>query len=205
MSTAGEGGMLTTSSETIWRSAWSMKDHGRDPDLALGRTGRPGFRWQIGSFGTNWRLTELQAAIGRVQLHKLPLWVNKRRENASILTERFSGLPSLRVAVPPPHVGHAYYKYYFFVRPEQLKSGWNRDRVLAQLLASGVSASVGVCPEVYRERAFLQSGLAPAERFPVAQQLGETSLCFPVHPTLEAKDVHRMADIMERVLEDASQ
>lgn len=204
ITTAGEGGMLTTSSELIWSAAWSIKDHGRNPALALDRSPQAGFRWSIDSFGTNWRMTEIQAAVGRLQLRKLPSWIAKRRQNAHILDERFSQPGSLRVNIPPKHIGHAYYKYYVHVRPERLKSGWDRDRILANLLEKGVPASVGICPEIYREKAFVDAGLSPAERLPVARELGATSLCLPVHPTMEAEDVHRMADLVEGVLVNAS-
>jgi dTDP-4-amino-4,6-dideoxygalactose transaminase len=196
--------MDTTSSEAVWRAAWSLKDHGRDPDLAKAPHDQAGFRWLIGSFGTNWRMLEIQAAVGLVQLGKLASWVARRRENARILSERFSALPALRVATPPSHVSHAYYKYHFFVRPERLRPGWDRDRLLSSLLVRGVPASVGACPEIYREKAFVDAGLAPSERLPVARRVGETSLWLPVHPTLEEDDVRRMAAIVEETVQEAS-
>lgn len=204
MTTAGEGGMLTTNDRSIWERAWSFKDHGRSYDAVYHRNHPPGFKWFIESFGTNWRMTELQAAIGRVQLRKLSEWVTTRRRNASILAERFSGLPALRLTVPPPQIDHAYYKYYTFVRSDRLRRGWNRDRILRQLLERGYPASVGVCPEIYREKAFVDAGLAPPERLPVARELGETSLMFQVHPTLEPEHMHHTADLVEEVLAQAT-
>ncbi len=200
MTTGGEGGMVTTSRRELWEKAWSYKDHGKSYDAVYNREHPPGFRWLHESFGTNWRMTEMQAAIGRVQLRKLLRWVETRRRNAAILTERFAGLPALRVTVPPEDVGHAYYKYYVFVRPERLKSGWNRDRVMESINAEGIPCFSGSCSEIYREKAFVGQGWGPPERLPVARELGETSLMFLVHPTLSEEDMHDTVRAVEKVL-----
>ncbi|TYO92007.1 DegT/DnrJ/EryC1/StrS family aminotransferase [Desulfallas thermosapovorans] len=200
MTTGGEGGMLATNNREIWEKAWSFKDHGKSYDAVYNRQHPPGFRWVHESFGTNWRLTEMQSAIGRVILKKLPEWVETRRRNASILTRCFSRLPALRVTVPPGDVGHAYYKYYTFVRPEKLKGGWDRDRIMAAINAEGIPCFSGSCSEIYLEKAFDKEGLRPAERLPVAKELGETSLMFLVHPTLSEEDMYDTCQAVEKVL-----
>jgi hypothetical protein len=204
MTTGGEGGMLTTNRREVWERAWSYKDHGKSYATVYHREHPPGFRWLHESFGTNWRMTEMQAAIGRVQLRKLPAWVAKRRRNAAVLTGRFCRLPALRVTVPPEDVGHAYYKYYTFVRPELLKDGWDRDRVMLAVQAEGIPCFVGSCSEIYREEAFRRAGLGPAEPLPVARELGETSLMFLVHPTLSETDMEDTARAVEKVLRAAT-
>lgn len=200
MSTGGEGGMLTTNDPDIWARVWSYKDHGRSYDSVYGREHAPGFRWYIESFGSNWRMTEMQAAIGRVQLRKLRDWTAARCRNAEILAERFSACAALRVPKPPAHLSHAWYKFYAFVRPEELRSGWHRDRIMTEIERRGVPGSVGVCPEIYRERAFVDAGFTPPERLPVARELGETSLMLPVHPTLEPEHMHFLADVVLEVV-----
>jgi dTDP-4-amino-4,6-dideoxygalactose transaminase len=189
MSTGGEGGMLLTSDENIWRRAWAYKDHGKNPDKM--RTPSPPwqFRWVHDSFGTNWRMTEMQAAIGRVQLGKLENWLARRRSHAAVLDAELSRHPGLRLESVPPHIKHAYYKYYAFVRTEQLQHGWNRDRILQHLHEAGIPCFAGSCSEIYLERSFEESGLRPHARLPIAQELGETSLMLPVHPTLSQEDV----------------
>jgi hypothetical protein len=204
MTTGGEGGMLTTNRREVWERAWSYKDHGKSYATVYHREHPPGFRWLHESFGTNWRMTEMQAAIGRVQLRKLPAWVAKRRRNAAVLTGHFCRLPALRVTVPPEDVGHAYYKYYTFVRPELLKDGWDRDRVMLAVQAEGIPCFVGSCSEIYREEAFRRAGLGPAEPLPVARELGETSLMFLVHPTLSETDMEDTARAVEKVLRAAT-
>jgi dTDP-4-amino-4,6-dideoxygalactose transaminase len=204
MTTGGEGGMLTTSDERIWEKAWSYKDHGKSYEAVYHRQHPPGFRWLHESFGTNWRMTEMQAAIGRVVLRKVPEWVATRRRYAQILTERFQSLPALRVTIPPAHIQHAYYRYYVYVRPERLKLGWSRDRIMVELNQLGIPCTVGSCSEVYLEKSFQNAGLSPAYRLPVAKQLGETSLAFLVHPTLSEEDVQEIADVVNKIMFIAS-
>jgi dTDP-4-amino-4,6-dideoxygalactose transaminase len=203
MSTGGEGGMLTTNDNELWERAWSFKDHGKDHDAAHKQQTSSGFRWLHDSFGTNWRLTEMQAAIGRSLLAKLPGQLEVRRRNANILSRRFGTLPALRVTVPPEEIGHAYYKYYVFLRPEWLRDGWSRDHLLQAVVAEGIPCFSGSCSEIYLEKAFPQDR-RPAHRLPAARQLGETSLMFLVHPTLSVQDMLDTVRAVEKVLKDAS-
>ena len=202
MTTAGEGGMVTTNSTTLWNAMWSMKDHGKSYDAVHHREHAPGFRWLHESFGTNWRLTELQCAIGRIQLRKLPLWLKTRRHFAAMLTLGLQDLPGIRTTVPGAHVGHAYYKYYAFVRPDELRSGWSRDRILAELLVSRVRCFSGSCSEIYLEKAF-PADWKPAVRLPVARELGETSLMFLVHPTQTEGDIARTCEAVRQIMHKA--
>ena len=203
MTTGGEGGMLLTDDDALWEKAWAFKDHGKSYDAVYHRQHPSGFRWLHESFGTNWRLTEMQAAIGRRQLKKLPDWVAARRRNAAILTEAFSGIAGLRVTPPPENVRHAYYKYYVFVRPEKLKVGWDRDRIMNAVVAGRAPCFSGSCSEVYLEKAFDGDGLRPVKRLPVARELGETSLMFLVHPTLMEKDMETVVAAVRKVMKEA--
>lgn len=201
MTTGGEGGMLTTNDKEVWRKAWEFKDHGKNWDAVYNREHPPGFRWLHESFGTNWRLTEMQSALGRAQLRKLTAWTRIRQDNAAILTEAFSRIPAFRVTIPPQEIGHAYYKYYVFVRNELLDEGWSRDRIMAAINAEGIPCFSGSCGEIYLEKAF--DGLRPKERLPIAQELGETSLMFLVHPTLDAADMEDSCRAVEKVMKQA--
>jgi dTDP-4-amino-4,6-dideoxygalactose transaminase len=203
LTTAGEGGMITTNDPALCRAAWSYKDHGKSWSKTRQAPSGVGFRWLHDSFGTNARMHELAAAVGRAVLPRLPADLAARRRNAAILAERLGGLPALRTTPPPPWVEHAYYRWYAFVRPEQLRDGWDRDRVLAALVAAGVPCSVGSCGEIYREAAF-PVAWRPARELPVAAALGRTSLAFLVHPTLEPEDMHHWADLVSGVLSEAS-
>lgn len=199
LTTGGEGGMLVLDDEALWKKAWAFKDHGKSFDAVYNREHAPGFRWLHESFGTNWRLTEMQSAIGRLQLRKLPEWTAARRRNAAILTECFSRISALRVTEPAAEIGHAYYKYYVFVEPKQLNEGWTRDRLVEALNAEGIPCFTGSCSEIYLEKAF-PTEWRPAEPLPVARELGETSLMFLVHPTLTEADMLDTCRAMEKVM-----
>jgi dTDP-4-amino-4,6-dideoxygalactose transaminase len=185
-------------------TTWQYKYHGKSYEAVYNREHPPGFKWLHESFGTNWRMTEMQAAIGRIQLKKLPEWLVLRKRNADILTQSFSNIPALRVTIPPDFIKHAYYKYYVFVRPEHLKVGWTRDRIIETLNIRGIPCFSGSCSEIYLEKAFEKEGLQPPTRLPVAKELGETSLMFLVHPTLTEEHMQQTAAAVEKVISEAS-
>jgi len=201
MSTAGEGGMLLTRDESFWEAAWSFKEHGKSLQRVRADNHPPGFRWLHESFGSNYRLTELQAAIGRLQLGYLDGWIAKRRKNAARINAGISDIPALRTTLPSTSEFHSYYKYYAFVRPSKLRDGWSRDRILPALQAEGLPGLSGSCPEIYREKAFEREW---DSTLPVAQELGETSIMLPVHPTLELSDVDDMIYGIRKIFSSAS-
>ncbi len=201
LTTGGEGGMLTTNDKSVWELAWAYKDHGKSFNTVYNREHPPGFRWLHETFGTNWRLTEMQSTIGRMVLKKLPEWGATRRSYASLLTKAFMDIPALRVTVPTNEVCHAYYKYYTFVKQDAFGSGWDRDRIMAAINAEGVPCFSGTCSEIYLENAFQTNGCVQEERLPVAKELGETSLMFLVHPTLEGVDIEDTIDAVNKVLQ----
>jgi dTDP-4-amino-4,6-dideoxygalactose transaminase len=205
ITTGGEGGMLLTDDEGLWSRAWSYKDHGKSFDAVYKRKHGPGFRWLHESFGTNWRLTEMQSAIGRLQLRKLPDWVRLRRANAARMREGLSGIGVLRVPVPPAHVLHSYYKFYGFLETRSLRESWTRDRIVAEINARGVPCFSGSCSEIYLEKAFDGHPSRPARRLPVAQELGESSLMFLVHPTLRSSHIDRTCEVAAETIARALQ
>ena len=178
MTTGGEGGMVTTNDRALWSRMWSIKDHGKSWEAVYERQHAPGFRWLHESFGTNWRMMEVQAVIGRIQLQRMPTWQAKRLANAERIWSSARTLAGLRVPAVPAEVTHAAYKCYVFVEPASLKAGWDRDRILNEISARGVPCFSGSCSEVYLEKAFDDTGWRPVERLPVAKELGETSLRF---------------------------
>ena len=197
MTTGGEGGMVTTNSRKLWSKIWSCKDHGKSWESVYEREHPPGFRWVHGSFGTNGRMTEMQAVIGRIQLKRMESWHRIRSENANTILdccEQFSSL--FRVPRPADYIEHAWYKSYVFVRKDGLAEGWTRDRIIEEINSLGVPCYHGSCSEVYLERAFDGTGFRPKERLPVAKELGETSLMFLVHPTLTKKEIELTCSVI---------
>jgi dTDP-4-amino-4,6-dideoxygalactose transaminase len=201
ISTGGEGGLLATNSKKIWQKVWSFKDHGRDYEIMFNKKRDNSFVWAVSSFGSNYRMTEMQAAIGRMALGKLDKWVNKRRELASILTEGFKELPQLRVTVPSDREYHSYYKYYVFVNKDRLGKGLNRDKIISMLRKQGIPCGTGICPEIYLEKAFRDyKKILKSSRLPIARELGETSIMFQVHPTLKKSNMHQIVEAMGKIL-----
>ncbi len=204
LTTGGEGGILVTNREDLWQRAWSHKDHGKSWQAVHHGSQDGLFRWLHESIGTNWRMTEMQAAIGRAALKKLPRWVHRRRRLAAMLDEGLGRLEALRIARPPAHIEHAYYKYYVFLRLRRLAPGWTRDEIVRALQAEGIPCGPGACPAIYREKAFASEAFIPPRRFPVAEQLEETSLMFLVHPTLSPYDVADVCVAVDKVLRVAT-
>ena len=203
MTTAGEGGMVTTSRSDLWDAIWALKDHGKTHEAVFEREHQPGFRWLHERFGSNFRLTELQSAIGRIQLQRLPDWTSSRTRNALLLAKALDDLSAVRVPLPPEHLTHAWYKFYAFVQPEALADGWSRDRILSEIAALGYPALSGSCSEIYLEKCFQDARLAPFVRLPVARELGETSLMFLVHPTITPVQMAGYAQAVRSVVQKA--
>lgn len=204
MTTGGEGGMVTAQDEALWKSMWAYKDHGKSWDAVNRADHPPGFRWLHESFGTNFRLTEMQSAIGRIQLKKMEEWTLQRRNNAEMINEAASTLASLRVPVTPDHMCHAHYKNYVFVNSEALKSSWDRDRVMNEVLKRGVPCFTGSCSEVYLEKAFDNTSFRPKKRLPNAVRLGEESLMFLTHPTLKQQEIEKTCSVLIDVVKEAT-
>jgi dTDP-4-amino-4,6-dideoxygalactose transaminase len=203
MTTGGEGGMITTNDAELWSRVWALKDHGKCFDTVYNQEHPPGFRWLHESFGTNGRMSEMQAALGRVSLRKIPAWVAARRKNAAALTRHLEDCSALRIPLPTQEFGHSYYKYYAFVRPELLRSNWSRDRIMTETSDRGVPCMAGSCSEIHRELAFTRAGLN-GYATPVAHELGNTSLMFLVHPTLTPENIARTCEVVQQVLETAT-
>lgn len=201
VSTGGEGGLLALRDDAAAARAWSKKDHGKNYAETTRVVTTRTFRWLHESIGSNYRMTEMQAAIGLQQLRKLPAWVERRRANARVLERALAGHPAIRLTPTPNEIGHAYYKYYAFVQPDRLHPSWSRDRLVEALNAAGVPAVSGTCPEIYREQAF--AGAGSRAPLPIAQLLGETSLMLPVDPTLDTAAMERIGSILRDLLDQA--
>ncbi|MFA6636518.1 MAG: DegT/DnrJ/EryC1/StrS family aminotransferase [Candidatus Omnitrophota bacterium] len=208
ISTGGEGGLLATNDTGLGNAAWKLKDHGRDRGKTIHHEYGSGFDWTVDSFGTNYRMTSMQAAIGRILLRKLDVWVKKRRKLASILNKGLSEIPALKVTFPPEHIYHSYYKYYVYARLEQLRPGWSRDRILKEISKKGIVCGIGACPELYREKAFRRYfrkiKRTRVGRLKNAVVMGETSMMFQVHPTLTEENMGYMVSEISEIMKKAA-
>ena len=204
MTTGGEGGMVTTDDPALWDFMWSYKDHGKSWEGVYERSHPPGPRLVHDTFGTNWRMIEMQAAIGLLQLERMAGWPARRTEIALTLAAACAPFSAVRVPLPPEHIIHGWYRFYAFAQPDHLAEGWTRDRIIEEINALGVPCFHGSASEVYLEAAFDGTGWRPPQRLPVARQLGETSIAFLTHPTLTDDEVAKTADAIRTVLGRAS-
>lgn len=203
MTTGGEGGMITTNDAALWSRIWSLKDHGKSWDAVYNRQHPPGFRWVHESFGSNWRMIEVQAAIGRAQLRYMPEWTRKRAANSARLAAACREFPLLRVPAIPSHLTHAQYKFYAFIDEARLAQGWSRDRIVAAINERGVPCYQGSCSEIYLEKAFDKTAFRPDEPLPVARELGQTSIMLLIHPTLTEEEIDRTCRAIREVASQA--
>ena len=200
MTTGGEGGIVTTDDERLWSAMWSYKDHGKSWEAVHERHHPPGPRLVHDSFGTNWRMLEMQAAIGLIQLERMPEWTARRTQIADSIGQRLLRYPLIRLPEVPKFARHAYYRLYAFIRPEHLAEGWSRDRVIDEIVARGVPCMHGSHSEVYLERAFEQTPWRPTARLPVARELGETGMAFLTHPTITHAEIAITCDVIDEVM-----
>lgn len=203
MTTGGEGGMVTTDDPDLWSAMWSYKDHGKSWDAVYERQHPPGPRLVHDTFGTNWRMLEMQAAIGLIQLQRMPAWSDRRTAIAQTIGKALSRHRAVRVPAVPNYARHAYYRFYAFVQTENLAPGWTRDRIIEEIVSNGVPCMHGSQSEVYLEGAFDGTGWRPQDRLPVARELGETSLAFLVHPTLTDAEIEKTCEVVDTVLRAA--
>lgn len=204
MTTGGEGGMVTTNDKALWQFMWSYKDHGKSFDSVYHKQHPPGFRWVHDSFGTNWRMLEMQAVIGRIQLRRMADWTAARIANAAKLDAVARLYSALRVVDVPSDIVHAEYKHYFFVNHANLAPDWSRDRIVDEIVALGVPCYHGSCSEVYLEKAFDNTSWRPKDRLTNARLLGDASIMMLVHPTLTSDEMSKACDVLSSVLAKAS-
>lgn len=216
MTTGGEGGMVTTNDESLWRKMWAYKDHGKSYEAVYDRDHPPGFRWVHESFGSNFRMIEIQATIGRIQLKRMVEWSAKRNENALSVLKAFESYKAIRIpnfkcnrdcikdCSSLSQCQHAQYKCYVYVENAHLKEGWSRDRIIQEIEMRGVPCFQGGCSEVYLEKAFEGTGFIPKNRLPIAKMLGDTSLMFLLHPTLTQENINKTKEVIMDVLKSAS-
>lgn len=203
ISTGGEGGMITCNNEEIYRKIISFKDHGKNQDFLEKKIKQNKYAWVHDSFGSNFRLTEIQSCIGRIQLKLLEKWNNSRKENAKIITQELGNLSIIRIPILPSSIKHAWYKFYCYLNTEEMSLDWSRERIINEINNNGYPCFSGSCSEIYLEKCFLNSGFAPQKRRPVAKELGETSLMFLIDQTITSEKMLGCMNVVKKVLSKA--
>ncbi len=184
ISTGGEGGMVTTNNKKYFNKIRSFKDHGKSfAKLEKGDLSQ-GYKYIHDNLGSNFRLTEMQSAIGRIQLCKLDLWNKIRTKNAVLLHNNLYKNPLVRVPFPEKDIIHGWYKFNCFINKKFLKDDWSRDKIINAIVDRGYPAFQGGCSEIYLEKCFASVSSLKNKKLSIANELGETNLTFLVHPTI---------------------
>lgn len=137
MTTGGERGGRTNDRD-LWLKMWSFKDRRKSWEAVYERERPPGFRWVHEGFGASRRMLGVNAVIGRIQLCRMSDWHASRISFAQRNWLCARELEGLRVPLVPDDFTHTAYKCYVFAKPEQLRAGWSRDRIPAEIAARGV-------------------------------------------------------------------
>ncbi len=204
ITTGGEGGAVTVNDEAAYRRMWAYKDHGRDYEKVYFAKHPDGFKWFLESFGTNFRMTEMQAELGIRGLSKLEKWSRIRASNADSWRKVLEKFPCVRVPDIPKDIVHANYKFFFFTRPELLKRGWSAARIIREMNARGIPAFSGTCWNISQEGCFKRSGLSKSEKeLPNAAALRDTSVMLLIHPTITKSDMEAAGKELEKILSQA--
>ncbi len=203
ISTGGEGGMITTNNPEIKKFIWSFKDHGKNFDLYKSPNSNFTFKWVHENFGNNFRMTEMQSVIGIKQLELLNNWTKIRTNNARIIREKLEDLNAISIPIPSKKYKHAWYKFYCYIEKDAFKEGWSRDRIIQEIRGNDYPAFSGGCSEIYLEKCFQNSGIFPKERLKVARNLGESSLMFLVHPTINESQMYTYAEVVKEIIKQS--
>jgi len=188
--TTGEGGMITTNDVGLAKALRSLRTHGQewvDGELVVTR------------LGGNFRMPEVEAAIGRAQLRKLPKFLEVRRRNAKLMTELLQGLKGVEPPLEPEGYRHNWYLYTVKFEDPRL-----RDKVKDYLNRKGIGATIYYKTPVhlmplYRKLFNTREGLLP-----VTEELSRRLLSLPVHHGMGEEDVRRVAEAVEEAVGKAS-
>ena len=201
ISTAGEGGMITTNNKKYRDFVWSLKDHGKSEISLKKQQKKIGFKWIHDNEGSNYRLTEIQSAVGRIQLKNINKTNNNRKKFAKRLSYVLSKYKkNIRVPFFDNSIHHAWYRFYVFIEINNKVSKNYRDRLLKFLNANQIQCITGSCAEVYREKVFRKNNLSPKKRHKNAMRISDSSLAFIIHPDFNEKQIRDMCNKIDRAL-----
>jgi dTDP-4-amino-4,6-dideoxygalactose transaminase len=205
ITTGGEGGMVSTNNLKLMDKIWSYKDHGKTREAVYEKTHGPGFRWLHERIGTNLRMTEIQAGIGKIQIDRLNQWIDLRNRNALILYDYLKDIPCIRIPMPDKNIQSAWYKFYVYLEFQKLNLGWDRNRIIRELNQKNFPAFYGSCSEIYMEKGLKNYKISGnKKRLKNAEELGKTSLMFLVHPTITYEQITNYAKNIRIILTNAS-
>jgi perosamine synthetase len=174
----GEGGMVCTNNEQYCERMRTMRSHGE--------TGK----YYHTALGFNYRMTDVEAAIGRKQLDRLDEMLVRRRQNARVLTSGLADIPGIGLQKVTPGGAHAWHQYCLVVDPGRF--GCNRDFLADRLKEKGIASGVHYPRGLHQQPVFEE--LYGPLRLPVTEAVSENILAIPVHHGLTADDAKTIVD-----------
>ena len=213
MSTGGEGGMISTKNEKIWLKCWSLKDHGKNYKNVFYKKQKTIFKWLHEDFGSNYRMTEIQAVIGREQLKSLDKQIKKRNLIVNLYLNELKDYylkydifkkPEFKYQTHSPEKDskkynqniHAFYRLNLFINKKKVK----QNILIQKLTKNKINCGVGACPEIYREKIFRKLKFYPKKRLLNAKLLGETSIMFPINPYKSLTKIKSEITIIKKII-----
>ena len=201
ITTGGEGGMISTNDKKLWEKCWSHKDHGKDYYSVFYKKHKLGFKWLHENYGTNHRMTEFQAAIGRYQLKYLDSQIKKRNQIAKKVIKSLSLFWDKYNLIEKPNFDlnlniHAFYRLNFFInikRKDKLK-------LLKSLQSKNVNCNEGPCPEIYKEKVFKKLNVYPNTKLINAIKLGRKSFVYHINPFISYNKLNSDIKILKQQL-----
>lgn len=207
--TTGEGGMVVTGDDALADRCRAIRNHGASiSDLARHQSARGVLLPDFNLIGHNYRMTDLQAAVGHGQLDQLDAWVARRRHLASMYRERLTGLDW--VETPPDDPGHSYQSFACLYRPEEPDHAklasleTRRDNLLIELDRRGIMTRQGTHAPV-RQRCYHDVFNVRAEDFPGACLAQGLSFALPLFPGMSTEQLERVVDALTAIGPDATQ
>jgi len=196
--TTGEGGMLTTADATLADRLRTRRLHGMSRDAWRRYSSAGSWRYDVSYPGFKYNMTDIAAAMGLVQLLRLPALHRRRQQIVALYDELLAGVAELELPITRPEVDHAWHLYVVRMRPERLRI--HRDEVIETLKVEGIGTQVHFIPlhlHSYYRDAF---GYRP-EDFPVASAAAETILSLPLFTLMSDDDVRHVAAALRRILD----
>jgi dTDP-4-amino-4,6-dideoxygalactose transaminase len=214
ISTGGEGGMISTNNKNLWLKIWSLKDHGKNYQRVFDKKHKTGFRWLHDDLGSNYRMTEMQAVIGREQLKSLDQQIKKRNIIANLYLNGLKNFyqndiikkPDFKCETCPlkqtvkkcNKCKHVFYRLNLFVNQKKI----NQTKLIEKINKNKIECNMGSCPEIYREKIFKKLKLYPKKRLQNAKLLGETSIMFPINPNKEIKKIKQEIKVIGKIFKN---
>ncbi|WP_449243794.1 UDP-4-amino-4,6-dideoxy-N-acetyl-beta-L-altrosamine transaminase [Desulfobacca acetoxidans] len=193
----GEGGMVTTQNPEYAERMRRFRNHGIATDFRQ-RAEQGTWYYEMVDLGYNYRLTDLQCALGISQLRKLPQWLRRRREIARRYDDSFRGLPEISPLTVSPEVSHAYHLYVILLNLD--RGQLDRGRVYKALRDEGIGVNVHYIPvhlhPFYRQRFGTGPGLCP-----VAEAAYERMLTVPLFPAMTEEEIDRVQAAITHVVQ----